>query len=456
MNKELLPHQIEDAKFLASKSFAGNFSGMGSGKTLTALKACDLVKSWRKYNNVIIIGPPISLPMWKAEAEANLPGEEGSYWPTQAQILKTGTTKIDKNADVIIMSYEIATKRVAELKALKACVLICDESHALKSIKAKRTKAILGRDGLTSYVKHTWLLTGTPVTRWNDDLYSFLCRADLPGVKERCGGDSMERFRLQYCVTQRKHWPGASFPTIVTVGSRNTDKLNEWVFDGGLAVRRDLADVWKAMPPFTSNRLPVSQTRDPELAAMMKMLDRRTLKQIEEALGSNDEHIATMRRWLGLSKVAAAADLIADRIESGSGPLLVGVWHRDVIDKLVTELQKRDISQRVIDGRTSAAQKQSAQELFNAKEIDVLLAQIASCGVSLNLQHGGNRIVVVEEDFSPAVMDQFYARLLRMGQEKHVHADILVTDTKLDKAIAQISSRKRSEHGILLKQEEAA
>jgi SNF2 family DNA or RNA helicase len=86
----------------------------------------------------------------------------------------------------------------------------------------------------------------------------------------------------------------------------------------------------------------------------------------------------------------------------------------------------------------------------------VLLAQIASCGVSLNLQHGGNRIIVVEEDFSPAVMDQFYARLLRMGQKDHVHADVLVTDTKLDKAVGKISSRKRSEHGILLKQEEAA
>ena len=37
--KNLLPHQIADADFLASKSFAGNFSGMGSGKTLSAIAA---------------------------------------------------------------------------------------------------------------------------------------------------------------------------------------------------------------------------------------------------------------------------------------------------------------------------------------------------------------------------------------------------------------------------------
>ena len=454
MRKTLLPHQIEDAEFLASRSFAGNFSGMGSGKTLTALKACQTVKAHHKHLNTIIVGPPISLPMWKEEAEEYLPCEDAPC--TRAQILKTGTTKIDRDAHVVIMSYEIATKRIVELKALRATVLICDESHALKNIKAKRTKAILGRDGLASYVDHAWMLTGTPVTRWNDDLYSFLCRADLTGIGERCGGVSMERFRLQYCVTQRKQWPGARFPTTVTVGSRNTDKLNEWVFDNGLAVRRDLADVWKQMPPFTSNRLRVSQTRDPELTAMMKILDQKTLRQIEEELSSNDAHIATMRRKLGLSKVISAVNIIADRIESGSGPLLIGVWHREVIDQLVTELQHLGISQRVIDGRTSAAQKQSAQELFNAKQIDVLVGQIASMGVSLNLQHGGNRILVVEEDWSPSIMDQFYARLYRMGQKDHVHVDVLVTDTKLDKAVGKISSRKRSEHGILLNQEEAA
>ena len=44
MSKELLPHQIEDAEFLASKAFAGNFSGMGSGKTLTALEAFNKAK----------------------------------------------------------------------------------------------------------------------------------------------------------------------------------------------------------------------------------------------------------------------------------------------------------------------------------------------------------------------------------------------------------------------------
>ena len=67
--KQLLPHQIEDAKFLAERSFAGNFSGMGSGKTLTALAAVREL-GWHPDHGqfgVIIVGPPISLSMWREE-----------------------------------------------------------------------------------------------------------------------------------------------------------------------------------------------------------------------------------------------------------------------------------------------------------------------------------------------------------------------------------------------------
>ena len=63
-----MPHQITDAAFLASRAFAGCFNGMGTGKTRTALMAVDQVNADR----VVIVGPPISLHMWQAEAEDHL------------------------------------------------------------------------------------------------------------------------------------------------------------------------------------------------------------------------------------------------------------------------------------------------------------------------------------------------------------------------------------------------
>jgi SNF2 family DNA or RNA helicase len=446
MSKKLLPHQIEDAQFLASKKFAGCFSGMGSGKTLTALEACKAVFSTGHTgpNAAIIIGPPISLFMWKEEFEAHL--------GRSAQIIKTGKTPIDHNADAWVMSYEIATKRKDELKQIGAKVLICDESHALKSVKAKRTKAILGRHGLCESVGHAWMLTGTPVTRWNDDIFSFMVRADNVALKEKIGKVDMQRFQLRYCITQKKTFSKfQKFPTVVTVGNRNTTELNELLFDGGMAVRRELADVWQVMPPLTVNRLQVRLDAGAELRSMLKGLEKQTMNQIQQDLANKEEHLATIRRRLGVAKVKHSVSEIVDRIEAGVRPILVGCWHTEVIDAIVVALNDAKIPNMVIDGRTSANNKKLAQERFNDGSIGVVVGQIAAMGVSLNMQ-GGSHIVCVEEDWSPAVMDQFYARCHRMGQTQHVHVDVFESGTKLDKAVRRITAAKRSGQSKIMEQ----
>lgn len=448
MSKQLLPHQIEDAAFLASKAFAGNFSGMGSGKTLTALAAIrDL--GWHPDHGrfpVIIVGPPISLHMWKEEFEA--------FLMAPAQSVKTGKMELEADS-AYIMSYEIATKRRDELKALGAKVLICDESHALKNHTAKRTKAIIGRHGICESVEHSWLLTGTPSTRWNDDLFTFMARAGNGQLREKIGKIDMGRFRLRYCVTQKKKFSAAQrFPVEVTVGNRNTTELNDMLFEGGMAVRRELADVWKQMPPLTINRLQVSLDRSPELTEALKAIKDRTMDQLRQDMAVGEEHIATLRRMLGMAKVKHSVSEIVDRVEAGTKPILVGAWHIDVIDALVSGLTKKGVNCAVITGATREMGRTLAVSNFNDGTLDVLIGQIGAMGVSLNLQ-GGSHIIVVEEDWSPAIMDQFYARCHRLGQADHVHVDIFASDTKLDQAVARIAGAKRRGHAAVMAQEVA-
>jgi hypothetical protein len=447
MSKALLPHQIEDGQFLADRNFSGNFSGMGSGKTLTALEAFRHVKSL-VTDQVIIIGPPISLHMWASEFEAYFPDDT-------AQVVKTGKTKIDGAAAAIVMSYDIARAKIDELKALGARALICDESHALKNPEGKTAQAILGPGGLASFVDHAWMLTGTPTTRWNDDLYTFLLRADPQGMKVRVGGTSLSRFRMKYCVMQAKKFSARQYyPTMVTVGNRNTEELNDWIFGEGLAVRRELKDVWAAMPPLTINGLTIAMKMNPELSKALKLFDKLPPRELEEEVSKGGENLATIRRMIGQSKVPASAAEIADRVDSGAGALLVGAWHIDVIDDLVANMKGRGLRCESLDGRTSAQDKQRLQDAFNEGDLDVLVGQIKAMGVSLNLQHGGNRIIVVEEDWSPSVMDQFFARLHRMGQQDHVHVDVLRGENKIEEAVARISNTKRAEHKRAMKQEE--
>ena len=435
---ELLPHQIEDAKFLASRKIAGCFNGMGTGKTLTALQATIEAEVLR----AVIIGPPISLRMWAQEA-ANWTG-------AKVQVLAKGSTPIDRNPEVeiLICSYEIATKRQHELMAWAReplngmrTALICDESHALKSTKAKRTKAILGRGGMCEAFEHTWLLTGSPMTRWADDLIPFLFRAAPQEIKKKIGSLNIERFNLRYCIVQERKFPGAYRPVKMTVGSRNLDELGAIL--ATCATRRTLDDVWESMPSITHTRLAVEVSG---LSSINRAIDKMTMAQIEQAIAQNDDNLATMRREMGVSMVPAAADFIWQRADAEQGAILVGAWHREVIDALVAELRGKELRVAQLDGRTPAAQKTELQRQFNEGELDVLVGQIGAMGVSLNLQKGGNAIVVVEEDWSPSVMDQFYARLHRMGQGKPVHVDTLYVDNKLSKAVHAISMAKRRAH----------
>lgn len=430
---QLLPHQIEDARFLASRTIAGCFNGMGTGKTRTALEALVIGEALR----AVIIGPPISLRMWAAEA--------ADHMDCTPQILAKGATEIDPAADVLICSYEIATKRQHELMAWareplygRRAALICDESHALKSAKAKRTKAILGAGGMCEAFEHTWLLTGSPMTRWADDLIPFLFRAAPKEVAKKTGGLTVDRFLHRYCIVQERKFNGSRYPVKMVVGSRNLDELGAIL--ATCATRRTLDDVWADMPSLTHTRLAVEVSG---VAAINRQLEKMTMAEIEQAIADKEENLATMRRELGMSMIPEAADFIWHRADAEQGAILVGAWHREVIDGLVDALQVKKLRVAKLDGRTSAAMKTELQRQFNEGELDVLVGQIAAMGVSLNLQRGGNAIVVVEEDWSYEIMSQFYARLHRMGQGKTVHVDTLYVENKLSKAVHAISQAKK-------------
>ena len=449
--KTLLNHQIEDAQFLASKRFAGCFSGMGSGKTLTALQACKLVyvnAGEHGLNAAIIVVPPIAMQMWKEEYETFFPG-------STAQIVRSGTSKLDANADAWIVSYAIATKRRDELSGIRAAVLICDESHALKSTGSKRTKAILGNGGLSQSVDHAWMLTGTPATRYSDDLYPFLINADMQGLKRRCGGVDKKRFEQVFCVTQMKRLPHIRFPIRQVVGSRNTDQLNSWIYGDGLAVRRELKDVWDAMPAITRQAYAITPKMSADVRALMKVIEEKSPEEISLMEKSSDPALATIVREIGMSKVDAAVDYIVSLVEDRAieGGVLVGAWHTDVIDAIRGGLRSHGIAANVIDGRSSANDRAAGQRCFNDRTVSVLIGQIAAMGVSLNLQEGGSTIVTVEENWSPAVMDQFYARLYRMGQKDHVNVINLRTDLKIEKALVRIAARKTRDHNSINQQE---
>lgn len=433
---QLLPHQVAHAGFLAGVRFAGDFSEPGTGKTLTALTAAGMVRA----GSLLVIAPPIALPMWQEMIE--------KYLELEAQILRTGAENICETADAIVCSYAIATKRCDELKDFD--VLICDESHALKTHDAARTIAILGPNGIANTCGHAWMLSGTPVTRYADDWYPFLMAADGDRTVNDIGGDNLERFRLKYCIQQNRKMSPRVIKRIV-VASRNLDQLHNLIYrDPPLAVRVTMKEVGADMPPLTFTSLFVELDKSTELSKATKALKGIPISQVQKLLYQKDDPLATMRRLLGVAKAPAVAKLIIERLADDPTPILVGAWHHDVMDALQKELYERKHYAWILSGETGSRVRNEVIEGFNSGEVPILIGQISAMGVSLNLQQLGHRILTIEEDFSPALMEQFYARLWRMGQKRHVHVENCRSNHPLDEAVARILSRKAMEHAKTL------
>lgn len=430
MSYTLWPHQVADSDLIAAGEHLPNYSLMGCGKSLTTLEAIRKLGLQRG----VIVAPPIALPMWKAEIE--------TYLGAKATILKTGASPLKVNSDFHVVSYGIAANPQMFQQLYSGCggALVLDESHYLKTAGAKRTKAIYGpattgRRGLFECFDQVLTLTGTPIVGNPSDLWAQL-RATQPNALREHEILTYEQFLHKFCIVRlRKYHPRAR-PTMSVVATKNEELLNSILYNDIGCLRRSLKEVADSMPPITHRDIHVKPTNSRDLLAALKEFG--TVEQLMEAMARGDEGIAKPWRLLGMSIAEEAADYIAEAQDA----LIAGYWHTDVGDALEERLKKAGKVVARIKGGVSSDDKVQIQERFNAGEIDVIVGQMGAMAVSLNLQKHAHRVVIVQDHFSPSVVDQFIGRIYRMGQKNHVQVDWITSDNEIATAIKTVRLRK--------------
>lgn len=185
---------------------SANFSIPGSGKTLMTLSSFNILKNQNKIDQMWVIGPLASFKAWETDYE-NLFNKSIAihtlryHARTPAERKKLRNEIKDK--DIIITSYGTATNDLDLIKQLwkannKKILLVLDESHHIKSIEETTME---GNDTISSkiiqlgkYAERRCILTGTPIPRDLEDLWSqitFLWPHIEP-FKELCGGSRRE------------------------------------------------------------------------------------------------------------------------------------------------------------------------------------------------------------------------------------------------------------------------
>lgn len=146
------------------------FDEQGAGKTVTLIYAFDLLAARDEADRVLIIAPKSMVPEWPKDF-ARFRG--GLY---RVEVL-SGTTKekraaLQRGAEVLVTNFETAVSLEAELTAMLRArpgrtVIAVDESFFIKSLDAKRTRAIRR---LREWCGRAFVLCGTPAPNAPQDL----------------------------------------------------------------------------------------------------------------------------------------------------------------------------------------------------------------------------------------------------------------------------------------------
>lgn len=202
---------VETAKDLDEYAL---FFEMGTGKTKTLI---DLIRyKFSKHGrlmNTLILSPPITLENWKREILTHSKIREKDIVILRGSDKKRSDTisgKIDMPR-IYITNYEVTQMSVTWdiiRKNVKPEILGCDESHKLKSMKAKRTKQVIK---LAKETRYRYLLTGTPILKDGMDLFSQFRILD----KGTTFGTDFMKFKQEYFYDKNANIMHLKFPNWV-------------------------------------------------------------------------------------------------------------------------------------------------------------------------------------------------------------------------------------------------
>ena len=173
---ELLPHQIEGVEFLLAKKAGMLAFEQGLGKTLTALAGFAQLRAANLADRLVVLCPNSLKRNWEAEAKRFFPEFSVAVVDTAGRQRKAQLSAT--TADILIINYEAARAEVTVIRGLLArrrCVLVLDESHAIKNTA---TISHVATQNLGELAPYRWLLTGTPYTNTVADLYAQLAFVD--------------------------------------------------------------------------------------------------------------------------------------------------------------------------------------------------------------------------------------------------------------------------------------
>lgn len=341
--------------------------------------------------------------------------------------------------DVLITSYELATKWTKDVgkNAEFLDFLVFDEAHYLKNNEANRSVAMLGReadgnDCLVEWAEHSWHVTGTPMANDPMDIYTFLRFAKAVDLSPR-------EFTKTFFDVR-----GGTYGIRTSVKPEMTSTLQALIYNN--AIRRTHKDVGMSLPQIWMQEVLVDgDTKEiTDLIREYPGLEEAIVNAIEQGGLSflEAQHIATLRRLVGKSKVIPYAQMLKWEMDSGAAKRVVFGIHTEPLEYLQNYMWRNGHDFVLVNGKTPENERQDAVHRFmNDPKCMGFIGNIKVAGVGLTLTES-SEIDMFESDWSPAGNAQAIKRVHRYGQRKDVRARFITLAKSIDEDVNRIVAGK--------------
>lgn len=409
--------QLEGLRRSRDHDRFGYFLEQGLGKT--ALQLNDYIENYSDLDTIVVLCPNSFKQDWTlAPAEWGVPAIQGGFWPRDE--MKRGTTARPR---FNVMNFEAVRGAghapVAKLMDNRPCLLIVDESSAIKNFKSDTARAVLD---LTKRAKAVRLLNGTPMSQNVMDLF--------PQLKALGELDRMNPYVFRNHFAVMGGWMGKQVK-----GVKNEEELHAILNRCSFrALKRDWSDLpEKIYVPLRlemtnkQRKLYKEMLRDfltlvegEEYRADMVIAQMDKLRQITSGLLLDGGRHVFLEEAKNNPKIKAALDVM----DAGSGKTIIVHFYSKIGELIFEEMKRRGLNPSYIRGGMSPDEITEQKRRFNDDtNCRVKVAQITAASRAHTLlgQEGkdrAHRMFFHDHTFSLLDRQQMEDRFHRGAQDR--------------------------------------
>ncbi len=412
----LADKQVQAVEELATYTRSGNFSEVGTGKTVMST-AVSLLHS---KSTTLVLVPPIIIPQWcrwLRRFTKDVVDYRGT--PTARRKLNLGSRFVVMSHAIFRMDFDRIYKELAQ----KDIEVIVDESHALKN-----TASVLYKNVAKLSLGHNLqLLTGTPTSK-PVDAYAYI-KQKTPKAYRSLGHFETMHVAERDFFGKVTRWQGLK--EVATNLALQTVKFTkEELF--GLDLDPQFPDCSYELDPAHTKLYERLMEEQLLLLGDGTKIDATTSTRLFHAA---QQIVCNWAHFSGEDRRSAIYDVIDQTLEEldvnnvENSKLIIWTYYKLTTRNVMAYLLDQGYNAVAAYGEVNS--NKSFELFMEDPTVRILVAQPQSAGVGLNAQGVCSEMLFVETPTTPLLARQAIGRVVRMGQKRKPRIKVAVAQNTI-------------------------